>query len=91
MIQAVQWLMIHEGIGAQIPQPRFEPLAFGDAMVWKYRGQVVPKNGLIQVEAMITARDDTSATANCSLWVDGLRIYEAKGLKVRVTSGATPH
>ncbi len=94
MIQVLQWMMIEQGLDAGIESPRFEPLSLNDAMTWKYRGQVVPRNKLIQVDLEITSvrREDGAvvAVAEASLWVDGLRIYEAKNLGMRIVSGAPP-
>src|SRR5262249_49686635 len=58
---------------------------------WKYRGQVVPKNKLISstLEVVEVGRDERGvyAISDASLWVDGKRIYEAKGLGMRLVSG----
>ena len=68
-----------------------ESLASGRELVWKYRGQVVPKNKLIQVEVDVTdiIKDHAGVTlvADGALWVDGLRIYLTKGLAIRVVDG----
>jgi 3-hydroxymyristoyl/3-hydroxydecanoyl-(acyl carrier protein) dehydratase len=88
MVQAVQWIAAHEGLASTMRTPRFEALALGSPLVWKYRGQVVPRNKLIQVEVDVTdvVIDGRGVTvvADGALWVDGLRIYLAKGLAVRI-------
>ena len=60
----------------------------GHEMSWKYRGQVRMHNEVIGTTLELTAvgEDDRGvwATANASLWVDGLRIYEATGLGMRI-------
>ena len=84
MLQALQWQAIQEGMGQDMAKPTFEPIAFGDAMVWKYRGQVVPKNKLIQVTTDIVEKTSDKLIANASLWVDGLRIYSAEGIGIRI-------
>ncbi len=94
MIQLLQWTMLEKGLDAGIDAPRFETLGLGEEMVWKYRGQVIPENGLISSTIEITeVRTETGgvlALADASLWVDGKRIYEAQGLGMRIVSGGTP-
>jgi 3-hydroxymyristoyl/3-hydroxydecanoyl-(acyl carrier protein) dehydratase/1-acyl-sn-glycerol-3-phosphate acyltransferase len=92
MIQLLQLYMVEAGMGAGIEEPRFEPLAIGRPLTWKYRGQVVPTNELIQSTMEITERGTDAeghpyAVADASLWVDGKRIYEAKRLAMRIVSG----
>jgi acyl transferase domain-containing protein/3-hydroxymyristoyl/3-hydroxydecanoyl-(acyl carrier protein) dehydratase/1-acyl-sn-glycerol-3-phosphate acyltransferase len=91
MIQLLQWTMLELGMDAGMAAPRFEPIAIGDAMTWKYRGQVVPKNRKITTTLEITerGRDERGsfARAAASLWVDGKRIYEASGVGMRIVDG----
>src|SRR5262249_4367659 len=91
MLQALAFLMIERGMAADIAAPRFEAVAAGVAMTWKYRGQIVPENHRITVDVAITraARDAGGALAEAtgSLWVDGKRIYEASGPGVRIVAG----
>ena len=90
MIQLLQWTMLELGLDSEIENPRFEPMAFNEAMTWKYRGQVVPKNKLISSTLEITEiRKEAGSVlvlASASLWVDGKRIYEASNLGVRIVS-----
>lgn len=91
--QLLQWVMLEQGLGSDVPNGRFEPVMTGKPVTWKYRGQVVPKNKLITSEVEITevGRDEKGvfALADCSLWVDGKKIYHAKNLGMRVVSGGT--
>ena len=57
MIQALQFFMIQNGLTARFADPRFEALATGSAMTYKYRGQIVPKNKLLRVIADIKKID----------------------------------
>ena len=79
MLQALEALMTERGMAAGIAAPRFEAIATGVAMTWKYRGQIVPENQRIAVDVAITrtARDAAGvlAEARGSLYVDGKRIY----------------
>jgi 3-oxoacyl-(acyl-carrier-protein) synthase/3-hydroxymyristoyl/3-hydroxydecanoyl-(acyl carrier protein) dehydratase/1-acyl-sn-glycerol-3-phosphate acyltransferase len=78
----------HEGID----NPRFEPVALGEAMTWKYRGQVVPTNRVVTatVEVQSVERTETGvlAIAEAMLWVDGKAIYHGKNVGMRIVSGA---
>jgi 3-hydroxymyristoyl/3-hydroxydecanoyl-(acyl carrier protein) dehydratase len=91
MIQALQLLMIERGMGAGLASPRFEPIATGTRMTWKYRGQVVPENRIVSVDVALTAVDRGErgpfALADGSLWVDGKRIYHARELGMRIVAG----
>jgi 3-hydroxymyristoyl/3-hydroxydecanoyl-(acyl carrier protein) dehydratase len=92
LLQAVQALVIAKGIAEGIERPRFETQAPGVAMTWKYRGQVVPTNETVVTDVEITeivrADGAVRVVAKGSLWVDGKRIYEARGLAVRVVAGS---
>jgi acyl transferase domain-containing protein/3-hydroxymyristoyl/3-hydroxydecanoyl-(acyl carrier protein) dehydratase/1-acyl-sn-glycerol-3-phosphate acyltransferase len=91
MIQLLQWTMLELGMDAGMAAPRFEPIALGDALTWKYRGQVVPTNKRITTTLEITERGHDErgrfVRAVASLWVDGKRIYEASGLGMRIVDG----
>jgi 3-hydroxymyristoyl/3-hydroxydecanoyl-(acyl carrier protein) dehydratase len=88
MLQAVSALAIELGLGEGLVGPRFETQASGVTMSWKYRGQVIPENRVVVIDVELTEvrREASSvlALAEGSLWVDGKRIYEAKGLGVRI-------
>jgi hypothetical protein len=61
-------------------------MALGQKHTWIYRGQIVPRNKLVTVEAYITGADDGTHTlrADGFLVVDGLVIYQMKDFAVRV-------
>jgi 3-hydroxymyristoyl/3-hydroxydecanoyl-(acyl carrier protein) dehydratase len=86
MLQLLQFYMLESGM-AKAPA-RFEPIESGQEMSWKYRGQVVPENRTIATTLEITEKGEDSrgkfARGNASLWVDGKRIYEARGLGMRL-------
>jgi 3-hydroxymyristoyl/3-hydroxydecanoyl-(acyl carrier protein) dehydratase len=94
MIQLLQWTMREMDLHQGIDNPRFETLGLGEEMIWKYRGQVIPENSLIQSTIEITEirreEDSILVLCNASLWVDAKRIYEAEGLGMRIVSGGTP-
>ena len=90
MIQLLQFYMLETGMDEGIEHSRFEPLALGHAMTWKYRGQVIPSNELVQITVEVTerGRDENGpyALAEASLWCDGIRIYSAANLGMRIVS-----
>lgn len=94
MIQLLQLFMLESGMADGIDDARFEPLALDHAMSWKYRGQVIPTNQLVAVTIEISERGHDErgpyALASSSLWCDGIRIYSADNLGMRIVSGATP-
>jgi 3-hydroxymyristoyl/3-hydroxydecanoyl-(acyl carrier protein) dehydratase/malonyl CoA-acyl carrier protein transacylase len=64
---------------------RWEAVALGQPHEWIYRGQIVPKDHLVTVEAVVTAADETTRmlTADGFLSVDGRVIYGLKHFTVR--------
>ncbi|MFN8466920.1 MAG: hypothetical protein U0X20_15310 [Caldilineaceae bacterium] len=95
MLQTLQFYMIETGMGAGIEQARFEPILLDAAMTWKYRGQVMPTAKCVIVELEITANTDdgrhAAAVGTASLWVDGLRIYEATNVGMRIVPNSVPN
>lgn len=69
-------------------KPRFESLALEAPMQWRCRGQVTPDRKavttLIDLIAVERGEEDVLLRANGMLWCDGLPIYDAKGLAIRV-------
>jgi 3-hydroxymyristoyl/3-hydroxydecanoyl-(acyl carrier protein) dehydratase len=65
---------------------RFEAMALGQKHQWVYRGQIVPANKLVTVEACITAVDDAQRVlrADGFLKVDGLVIYKMTDFTLRL-------
>ncbi len=93
MCQLLQLAMLEKGLADGMTSPRFEAVATGAAHVWKYRGQVVPSNRTIgcTVEVLEITKDARGvlAIADASLWVDGKRIYDCKGLGMRIVDDGT--
>jgi 3-hydroxymyristoyl/3-hydroxydecanoyl-(acyl carrier protein) dehydratase len=86
MLQAIQAWALQSGLVR--PDARFA-LATGQRVEWKYRGQITPAHRQMNLEAHLhpaaPGPQGTTLTANASLWVDSLRIYEVKGLGFRVS------
>ncbi len=86
MCQLLQWYMIDRGVGADLPDPRFEPVALHEPLKWKYRGQIVPGDQLITIELDVLEIRGTTAFATAWLWVDGRRIYHVERFGMRVVA-----
>ncbi|MGM0600569.1 MAG: beta-ketoacyl synthase N-terminal-like domain-containing protein [Candidatus Rifleibacteriota bacterium] len=64
----------------------FQPFTLKQKHVWSYRGQVIPSDDLVTVDACITAIDDENFTivADGFLSVDGRIIYSMKDFSIKV-------
>lgn len=91
MLQLLQFYMLHEQMHKSLFNPHFQALRLDTPIHWKYRGQVVPENKCITLLMDIAevSHDAHSAyvIADASLWVDGIRIYEAKHIGMQLVSG----
>ncbi|MEO1225739.1 MAG: beta-ketoacyl synthase N-terminal-like domain-containing protein [Pseudomonadota bacterium] len=87
---AVKLKGLHDGFAA----PRFEAPANGTTLNWKYRGQVIPTNKQVitEIDIVDITNEGSSilVTAEGSLWVDGLRIYEVSGYALRIGEDKSP-
>lgn len=88
LLQLLQCAMIERGQADGLRRPRFEPVALGRSSTWKYRGQVVPGNRVVttEIELRETGEDAHGRHAVADGWlsVDGVRIYSALGLAMRI-------
>jgi 3-hydroxymyristoyl/3-hydroxydecanoyl-(acyl carrier protein) dehydratase len=88
LLQLLQFYMLQENLQAGMKNPKFEPIALDKKLTWKYRGQVVPKNHLIEatLDVIDQGRDEKGvyAIAQASLWVDKKRIYQVDHLAMRI-------
>jgi len=92
MLQTLQWYLLQQDGVDSMHDPRFESIALDRPHRWKYRGQVLPHHRRMHTTLEVTERGGDArgihAIADASLWVDGQRIYEARGLAVRLVSGS---
>ena len=92
MLQALQAAALLKGLDEGIEAARFESIALDRNHQWKYRGQVLPHNRQVHTTLELTTieRDVRGVLllGDASLWVDGMRIYEAKGLGLRIVAGS---
>ncbi len=95
MLQTLQFYVLEENLHRGIEDAYFEPLALDAHISWKFRGQARPENKHIVAELDIVSvesgADGTTVVANGSLWVDGMRRYEAKGMGLRVRGRRAVH
>ena len=64
----------------------FETMVLDARHVWNYRGQIIPSNNQVRVEALVTVVDDErrTLTANGYLSVDGKVIYQMKDFTIGI-------
>lgn len=90
ILQLMRMFAIHQNLGQAFRYPFFSH-ALSD-VIWKYRGQIVPSNRRMSIEAHIKKVDVTAnkliITADANLWKDGLRIYEVIDAAVALVEGA---
>jgi acyl transferase domain-containing protein/3-hydroxymyristoyl/3-hydroxydecanoyl-(acyl carrier protein) dehydratase len=67
------------------PEARVQSVALGEEHRWLYRGQVIPADGRVTIEANVTAVDDDARLlrAEGHLVVDGRVIYRMENFAVR--------
>lgn len=71
---------------------RFESMAIGSRHRWTYRGQVIPSNRRVEVEAVVSRIEDGDSPlieANGFLKVDGVIIYEMIDFALRLVRGGS--
>nr|APQ31262.1 polyunsaturated fatty acid synthase 3 [Schizochytrium sp. ATCC PTA-9695] len=92
MFQLVEAWCVKQGLAARhgIAHPVFAHAP--GATSWKYRGQLTPKNDRMDSEVHIKSVAAFSSwvdvVADGFLFVDGLRVYSADNLRVRIQTGA---
>ncbi|MEV6823359.1 hypothetical protein [Amycolatopsis sp. NPDC051102] len=81
MCLLVRWYAVRRGLGRGAVGARFEPVALGRPVTWKYRGQVLPANRMVIVTAdvleVVEEQHGHLVVARAELWVDGKWIYQA--------------
>lgn len=92
MLQALQCLMLLKDLDKEVPGGRFQTATGKQPMSWKYRGQVLPTNREVVITMHLVhverGKEGILATGEGALWVDGLCIYQAAGLGMRIVSSA---
>jgi 3-hydroxymyristoyl/3-hydroxydecanoyl-(acyl carrier protein) dehydratase len=87
IMEAIQVFALQQKIGENLPNPRFSQVD-NHKTVWKYRGQILEHDPLMQIEVHIkeikTIGNQYIILADASLWKGKLRIYEVTDCGVRV-------
>ncbi|WP_306359101.1 beta-ketoacyl synthase [Nocardia sp. CC227C] len=87
VIHAVQEWMIDAGFASDMGDPAFR-IPADTAFGWRYRGQFLPTDGTVELEAHIKSvrREPgrVTVTVDGSLWKPGLRIYELADLAIEL-------
>lgn len=77
-------------IGGRLPSPTFGSAVQPDPVTWRYRGQITQANKLLELEVHISGEQagpqGVILTGDANLWIDGLRIYEARNIALRISS-----
>jgi 3-hydroxymyristoyl/3-hydroxydecanoyl-(acyl carrier protein) dehydratase/1-acyl-sn-glycerol-3-phosphate acyltransferase len=94
LVQLLQAHLLLEGAADAIANGGFVDFVGPDTITWQFRGQVRPEASLItltlEAAPIEKQADRWTVRADGSLWVDGCRIYEARGLTVSFTAGVRP-
>jgi len=88
LLELLMHLGSAKGLGNRLTAPRVEYQALGTPMKWRCRGQVTPDRRKITTMVDITDIQETDlgpkVIANGVLWTDGIPIYDATGLAIRI-------
>jgi PfaB family protein len=90
ILQLMQSYIIDRELHIGITNPIFEPVLIKETTEWHYRGQVTPDKELISadfdVESVIKKEGSVVLNGFGRLWVDGLKIYSAPRIGMKVYS-----
>jgi len=90
ILEALQAFALQQDLGQGLTNPHFE-LVPGEAMEWKYRGQILQSHKMMKLEVHLTRLESTPGQVllmgNASLWADRIRIYELKNTGIRLVEG----
>ena len=89
MIQLMK-VFARERFGKLGATHRFESMALGRKHQWQYRGQVVPTNSQVTVQANVTSVTDDLIVADGVLAADGKVIYSMKDFALRLVPENAP-
>ena len=88
MAQVMASIARLKGLAKSYNAPRTQMLATGRNVKWTCRGQVTPEkkhvSTLIEITAIEEDERGVTLTADGSLWADGMKIYTAPGLSIRI-------
>ena len=90
MLQTLHAWMLLKQYDKRFDNPQIEAVCSKQESEWHYRGQVIPENERVTVDADIQEEvvgHDIVVHACVRLWVDGLKIYEAPRIALRMYDG----
>ena len=90
MLQTLHAWMLLKQYDKKFDKPNIEAVCSNQESEWHYRGQVIPENKQVTVDADIQEEvigHDIVVHACVRLWVDGLKIYEAPRIALRMYEG----
>ncbi|WP_084419926.1 beta-ketoacyl synthase N-terminal-like domain-containing protein [Henriciella litoralis] len=77
-----------KGLAHRFDEPVWEPIAPDVDLSWTYRGQVNPTatqvTPIVEIESVEELDERTIVRGKGTIWVDGLRIYEMRGVSVEI-------
>ncbi|MCC7123449.1 MAG: hypothetical protein IT178_01270 [Acidobacteria bacterium] len=86
LVQLLQAHLLLEGAAEALPGGVFADMVDTGAGTWTFRGQVLPESRLVSLTLFADAIEKTptrwTVRAQGSVWVDGRRIYNLRGLTV---------
>ncbi|MEV5378919.1 beta-ketoacyl synthase N-terminal-like domain-containing protein [Streptomyces nondiastaticus] len=92
MAQLLQVHLLESAPGDETARGTLVPLT-GREFTWRYRGQIVPADGLVSVGIDVVEEGEDEegryARADGWLWVDDRRIYRVRGLGMRLGRGGS--
>jgi 3-hydroxymyristoyl/3-hydroxydecanoyl-(acyl carrier protein) dehydratase len=90
ILEGIKILGLVGGKADRFRSPRFA-LANDTTTTWRYRGQITPRHTRMDLEIHLRQAEQDGAgvtlSADASVWVDGLRIYEVKNASVQIVEG----
>jgi 3-hydroxymyristoyl/3-hydroxydecanoyl-(acyl carrier protein) dehydratase len=93
VLQAMQEWALDTGLADELDDPEFV-VPVGAPLSWRYRGQVVPTDGVVTIEVHLTGVERRPGRVrvggHASLWKPGLRIYEVQGATVELRERGAP-
>ena len=94
LVQLLQAHLLLEGAADALPDPAFADLVGPEPTIWQLRGQVLPEASLVTItleaEPIVKTPARWTVRAQGSLWVDGVRIYQVRGMTVTMAAGRDP-
>ncbi len=88
LLQLLMRAALLQRLADEMRAPRFQSVAAGENIAWTYRGQVTPirkrVTSVLEITAITQENDSVLVTGDGSAWCDGLRIYGATNLSVRL-------